>query len=190
MIKRTSALCRLLESSFVSGVVLWNNEVKLLKTESFVRFSLMRNETCVHQIQKGLIIYVVSNCSGDLLQLFESDVAFLLCVIQSENSFEAVLCLVLTNFCAYAINELIKIKGFVSFPHWDDNAFDERTSSAQVKLFENFDDFDRVNFTASVLIENQESISETFVVGRTDSFSPGCGDWFLGLLFGFIASTE
>ena len=97
MSKSTSALCKWVESFFVSGIILGNDEVKLLKIESFIRFSLMCNETSVHHIEKGLIVHVLSHSSGDLLQLLESNVAFFFCVVQSKNSLQAVFCLVFTD---------------------------------------------------------------------------------------------
>jgi hypothetical protein len=68
--------------------------------------------------------------------------------------------------------------------------FDEGASSVEVKFFEYFVDFERVDFSASILIKDKESVSETFIIGRTDSFSPGDWDRFFGFLFSFGISIH
>jgi hypothetical protein len=68
--------------------------------------------------------------------------------------------------------------------------FDEGASSVEVKFFEYFVDFDRVNFSASILIKDKESVSETFIIGGADSFSPSNWDRFFGFLFSLGLSTH
>jgi hypothetical protein len=86
------------KSFLLSCVKPRNDQVKLIKAESFIRFRLMIYETCMHQTQKRLIIHVFSHCTGDLLQFIESDEAFFFGVVKSKNSLKAILCLVLSDF--------------------------------------------------------------------------------------------
>lgn len=84
-------------SFLLFGVILGNDEIKLFETESFIRLSLMSDKTCVHQIEKSLIVHVFTDCTGDLLQLLESDVTLFLGVIKGKYSLEAVFCLVFAD---------------------------------------------------------------------------------------------
>lgn len=68
--------------------------------------------------------------------------------------------------------------------------FDEGASSVEVKFFEYFVDFERVDFSASILIKDKKCVSETLIIGGADSFSPSNRDRFFGFLFSFRVSIH
>lgn len=141
-------------SLFSPGVVLGNDEIKLVETKSFVGFSLVFNVTSVHKIEQSLIVHHFTNCTGNLLQLLESNKALLFWVVKWENSLQAVLCLVFANSWTNAINEFLEIDRFVSFPDCCNYLLNERASSVEVELFEYFVDLDWVDFAASIFVED------------------------------------
>jgi hypothetical protein len=90
-------LSKPLKSLFLPAIILRNDEIKLFKTKPFIRLSLMGDKTCVHQVEKGLVVHVLADCTGNLLQLLKPDVALFLGVVKGENSLQAVLCLVFSD---------------------------------------------------------------------------------------------
>lgn len=147
-------LSNLLKSFFLPGVILRNDEIKLLETEPFIWFSLMGDKTCVHQVEKGLVVHVFANCSGNLFQFLESNVALFLGIVKRENSLQAVFCLVLADLWANAIDKLFEIEGFVLFTKRCYDILDEGATLVKVQLLEYFVDFDWIDLATSVLIED------------------------------------
>lgn len=65
--KNRTSPAYLSSSLIASGVILGNDEVKLVKSESFVGLSLILNKTGVHQVQKRLIVHHLPDVPSDLL---------------------------------------------------------------------------------------------------------------------------
>ena len=127
----------------------------------------------MHQIQKRLVVHVLSDGSGDFLQLVESDHASVFLVIKPPDSLKAISCLVLSNLVANNIDEFLKVEDFVGLSQSPDDFDNVLISLVKTDLFQDLYDFLRVDGAASVLVENEEDISEMFVIFRVDSVSPG-----------------
>jgi hypothetical protein len=88
---------------------------------------------------------------------------------------------VFSNLSADNVDEFFKIENFVALSHCPYNFEYVRISLVKSDFFEYFDDFLWINGSASIIIEYEEDISQLLVVFWTDSVSPSCRDFFLGL---------
>lgn len=160
-------------SSLLSAVVGWNHLIKLIECKFFVGLSSLLDKHAVHQVQKRLVVHVLSDWSGNFLQLVESDHASVFLIVKPPDSLKTISCLVLSNLVANNIDEFLKVEDFVGLSQSPDNFDNVLISLVKTDLFQDLNNFLRVDGAASVLVENEEDISEMFVIFRVDSVSPG-----------------
>ncbi len=167
--------------SLMSVVVMRDDLIKLIECEFLVWLRLAVNENTVHQFQQWLVIQMLSNGSGDFLQLFKSDHSWVLLIVQSPNPLKSVSGSVLSDLAANHIHELLKSQNLVSFSQGHNDFQDVLVPLVQTNFFQNFDNLLRINGSTSILVKQEEDISEVFIIFRVDSVSPGSRD----LLFVF-----
>ena len=166
-------------SSSLSVVIVRDHLIEFIKSKFVIWLGLLANENAVHQLQKCVIVQILSNWSWDLLKLLESDHSCFFLVIKLPNSLKTISGSVFSNLCANHIDELLECEVLIGLSHGPEDFNDVGISLVETNLFKNFDNFLRVNDATSVFIKDKEDISQLFVVLGTDSVSPGCGNFLL-----------
>jgi hypothetical protein len=118
----------------------------------------------VHHFQNILVSEVLSNKPGDLFQLLKSNLSSSVFVIQVKNFLDSVPGSVLSSLFANDLYELVKVENFVFFSQSPHNIDNVRISFVKSKLFEDLDYLLRINGSTSILIKDQEHISQLLVI--------------------------
>ena len=142
----------------------WYDLVKLFKIKGLIRLSLVVYEYAVHQLEDIIVSHILSDKFWYFLQLFKSNFSRLLLIIQVKHSPNSVLGFAIACLLTYNINEFIKVQDFILFSQGPDYVQYVGVAIGKPQLFEHFHNLLRVNWATSILVKDQEDISQLLIV--------------------------
>ncbi len=162
--------------------LLSHDGVELLEVEVVVVVGAVDNVGVVHHLSQVLVVHGLAQLSGNSLEALEVDVAVSLLVPDLEHSGQSFAGFAVAHFRADDLEELVEIDGFVDVLEAVDDLEDDFASALQAQLLEDGLDFDWVDGSSSVLIEQVEGGFELVVVVLAESVLPAglAGDFGWG----------
>jgi len=130
----------------------------------------------VHHLQNLVVINIVLQVFGNLLELLEVNDSVLVLVEEFEDSLNAVLGLDLSDLTGSNVDKLFKTDGLALFFETVDDPEDVGASSVDSQLLQHLIDFGGINGATSVLIKHLEGVLEFVIVLRSETVLPLGGD--------------
>lgn len=144
--------------------LLGDDGVELFETEVVVGFSCIHDVSIVHHFSEFFIVKGLSELSCDSLEAIEVNAAIVFSVPQLVDLGDAIPGFDVADFGAHDLEEFFKLDGFVHFPKTIDHISNDFASALETKLFENLLDFDWVNSSSSILIEEIKGGFELLII--------------------------
>jgi hypothetical protein len=134
----------------------------------------------VHQLQNVVVSHVFTDELYDLFEMLKPNLSFLFFIVQIKNSFNTILSPAVTSFLADNFNKIIKVQDLILLSQSPHNVKNVWIAVRKTQVLKYFDDFLRIDGSASVLVKDKKDVADLVIILRTDPVFPCGGD----LLFG------
>ena len=128
-----------------------------------------------------VIVDCIMELLSNSLEFLKVNNSIIIFVEKSKDTTNSVLGLCFTNSWSNSINELIKSNRFVLISQAIDQVQYKRISAIKTKFLQHFVDFDWVDSSTVILIEDPESINKLIIILSCKTILPGGGNRLVGL---------
>lgn len=151
--------------------LLGHNGVEFFEVEGIMGFGSVQDISIVHKLSQFVIIEGFSEFSCDSLEAIEISITVSFVVPQLEDSVNTISGGVVTDSVDDNLKEFFEVDGSVDILKTIDDLKDDGASSLKSEFIKDLFDFDWVNSSSLILIEQVKGGLQLFVVGLTESVS-------------------